>query len=106
MPDGTNITQFPGGDMNEGLIDVEDLFRIIEAFEGHKDEMDTQRGHIGALIKDGEETHGLHRAAFKLAVKLRNESSEKRADFLRAFDYYRKVLNFDAQQELPLDGAG
>ena len=103
MPDDSTVPiPLPDADESKGMIDVEEFLRIVAEFEGHKGKMDVERAHIGQLIKDGEATHGLHRSAFKLAVKLRNMTPEQRADFLRGFDYYRRILNFDAQQELPL----
>lgn len=53
------------------------------------------RGDMGAFIKDAEETHGIHRAAFKLAVKLDRMEQAKLADFLRGFDLYREYLKLD-----------
>ena len=40
------------------------------------------------------------RQAFKLAVKLKGMSSEKRTDFLRAIDSHRHILGLDDHGDL------
>lgn len=55
----------------------------------------TARGEIGSLMKDAEETHGVHRGAFKLALKLDGMEDLKAKDFLRSFDLYREYLKLD-----------
>ncbi|WP_428029785.1 hypothetical protein [Ancylobacter sp.] len=57
--------------------------------------MATQRGEIGSFIKDAEETHGIHRGAFKLVLKLDGMEDLKAKDFLRSFDLYREYLKLD-----------
>ena len=91
--------------MGAGDIVPDKLKQIVRAYEDHKGEMDEARGEIGALLKDAESTHGLHRAAFKQAVKLKNSAPEKCADFLRAFDSYRHILGLDDQVDLFEDAA-
>jgi hypothetical protein len=57
----------------------------------------TARGEIGSLMKDAEETHGVHRGAFKLALKLDGMEDLKMKDFLRSFDLYREYLKLDTR---------
>lgn len=68
-----------------------------------KSSMDEVRGEMGQLVKDGEETHGIHRGAMKQAFKLSRMESGSRAEYLRHFDHYRAALALDDQQSL-LDG--
>ena len=89
----------------DGSIDLAKLNEIVGDYENLKQDMDDTRSQMGHLLKDGEDTYGLHRAAFKLAVKIKNESVEKRADFLRAFDLYRRLLVLDDQPDM-LQGSG
>jgi hypothetical protein len=76
------------------------LQTLFSRADSHKAEMDSARGEMGAFIKDAEETHGIHRKAFKLALSCRRMESEQLSAFLRAFDLYRDVLNFDAQLDM------
>ncbi|MGA0564150.1 hypothetical protein ACO2RV_17025 [Ancylobacter sp. VNQ12] len=59
--------------------------------------MSETRGELGSFIKDAEETHGIHRAAFKLACKLNAMDDLKMKDFLRGFDLYREYLKLDTR---------
>lgn len=59
--------------------------------------MASERGNIGTLMKDAEETHGVHRGAFKLALKLDRMEDLKMKDFLRSFDLYREYLKLDTR---------
>lgn len=69
-----------------------------------KADMDESRGELGAKIKDAEETHGIHRGAFKLALKLRNMEDAPRADFLRALNDYIDKMGLRAQADLFEEG--
>lgn len=70
--------------------------------------MATTRGELGSFVKDAEETHGIHRGAFKLAVKLHGMDDLKMKDFLRGFDLYREYLKLDTRgnSDLLEDGDG
>ncbi|ACL61080.1 hypothetical protein [Methylobacterium nodulans] len=76
------------------------LQTLFSRADSHKAEMDNARGDFGAFIKDAEATHGIHRKAFKLALSCRRMEAEQLTAFLRAFDLYRDVLNFDAQLDM------
>lgn len=83
-----------------GDIDPAKLKQILGNYRSMKDDMDEARGDIGNMLKNAENDLGLHRGAFKLAAKLNGQSPEKRADFLRAFDSYRHILELDDQPDM------
>lgn len=62
------------------------------------------RGDIGALVKNAEEDHNIHRGAFKLVCKLERMDPTKRAEFLRHLDHYRHIADLDDQPDLLLSG--
>lgn len=76
------------------------LKSLVSKCASMKSEMDEARGELGAAIKDAEDTHGIHRKAFKLALTLRNIEDAPRADFLRALNDYIAKLGLDAQGDL------
>lgn len=57
------------------------------------------RGDLSSVLKEAEDV-GIHKAAFKLAIKLRQQTEEKRADFLRAFDDYRAKFGLDGTPDM------
>lgn len=84
----------------DGSVSPDKLKATQKQYDNLKQEMDDTRTDIANLLKTAEETHGIHKAAFKLIHKLQNMSSEKRADFLRAFDSYRHILELDDQPDM------
>ena len=88
-----------------GDITPEDLNKIVEAVKSAKGDMDEARSELGNLFKNAENDYGVHRAALKLAIKLQGQAVEKRADFLRAFDSYRHIMQLDEQADLLDDAA-
>ena len=87
-------------------IHPEVLKSLIGKCDSIRAEMDEARGELGAAIKDAEDTHGINRKAFKLCLSLRRMEDDKRADFLRSLDDYRKKLGFDDQLDMFEDGEG
>ena len=47
-----------------------------------KADMDQARGEIGALVKNGETDHNIHRKAFKQLVIVKNMDESKRSEYL------------------------
>ena len=68
--------------------------------------MDEARGELGAAVKDAEETHGINRKAFKLAMSLSRMDESKRSDFLRSLDDYRAKLELNPLPDMFADGHG
>lgn len=62
-------------------------------------------GKIGALTKNGEEQHNIHRGALKLAAKLDRMDPSKRSEFLIHFDHYCDILGLAVEPTL-FEGAG
>lgn len=58
------------------------------------------RGEIGALVKNAETDHNVHRGAFKMTAKLKKMDASARAEFLRHFDHYRDAAELDEQADL------
>jgi len=81
-------------------IHPEVLKSLISKCDGMKADMDEARGELGAAIKDAEETHGVHRKAFKQVLALKRMESAARSDFLRAFDDYREKLDLNDQPDM------
>lgn len=79
------------------------LKTLISRCDGMKADMDEARGELGALIKDAEETHGINRKAFKLALQCNRMEVDKRADFIRSFRDYCNKLGFTAQLDMFAD---
>ncbi|WP_287744276.1 hypothetical protein [Methylobacterium sp.] len=79
------------------------LKTLISRCDGMKADMDEARGELGALIKDAEETHGINRKAFKLALQCNRMEADKRADFIRSFRDYCNKLGFTAQLDMFAD---
>ena len=55
---------------------------------------------VARLYREAANNAGVHRGAFKLALKLQRQDPAKVADFLRAFDTYRGLLGIDAQGDM------
>lgn len=84
-------------------IHPEVLKSLISKCDGMKADMDEARGELGAAIKDAEETHGVHRRAFKQVLALKRMEAAARADYLRAFDDYRAKLDLNEQPDMFAD---
>lgn len=65
-------------------------------------EMAESRGELGAFVKDAEETHNIHRKAFKLFLQLERMDQTKLAEFLRHFDHYRHLGKLDDKAGIDL----
>ncbi len=87
-----------------GDISPENLQKVLRDYEVVKADKDAFSADMSEVLKRAEAVHGLHKAAFKAAFKLKQMESEKAADFLRAFDSYREILGLDAQLDM-LDAA-
>ncbi|WP_132254712.1 hypothetical protein [Methylobacterium segetis] len=81
-------------------IHSEVLKSLISKCDEMRADMDEARGTLGAAIKDAEDTHGVHRKAFKLVLSLKRMEDAARADFLRALDDYREKLDLNPQKDL------
>lgn len=87
-------------------IHPEVLKSLVSKCDGMKADMDEARGELGAAIKDAEETHGVHRRAFKMVLGLKRMESAARSDFLRAFDDYRTKLDLNDQPDMFAEAEG
>lgn len=81
-------------------VHAEVLKSLASSIGAMKADMDEARGEMGSAIKNAEEAHGVHRQAFKLALRLRNMEDAPRADFLRSLNDYIAKLGLDAQADL------
>jgi hypothetical protein len=79
------------------------LKTLISRCDSLKADMDSSRGELGSLIKDAEDTHGINRKAFKLALQCNRMEDDKRADFIRSFRDYCNKLGFTAQLDMFAD---
>lgn len=75
------------------------LQELVQQCFNLKSESDAARGELGSLMKNAEESHNIHRKAFKLSMQLNFMPEEKRADFLKAFDEYREELKLDEKRQ-------
>ncbi len=87
-----------------GDISPENLKKVSRDYEAAKADKDDASADMSEVLKRAEAVHGLHKAAFKSAFKLKHADPGKRADFLRAFDSYRHILELDDQPDM-LDSA-
>jgi len=55
---------------------------------------------VARLYREAANSAGVHRGAFKLALKLQRQDPAKVTDFLRAFDTYRGLLGLEAQGDM------
>ncbi len=97
----------PTGMITGKVVNKKVFDTLVSRVSTMNSKMSETRGELGSFIKDAEETHGIHRGAFKLAVKLHNMEDLKMKDFLRGFDLYREYLKLDtraAQDLLANDG--
>lgn len=88
--------------IKKGLGDIspENLQKVLRDYEAVKADKDDASADMGEVLKLAETLHGLHKAAFKAAFKLKHMEPEKKADFLRAFDSYRHILGLDDQPDM------
>ncbi|MGW9822266.1 uncharacterized protein (UPF0335 family) [Methylorubrum extorquens] len=82
------------------------LRALINKCDEMRSDMDEARGELGAAVKDAEETHGINRKAFKLAMSLSRMDESKRSDFLRSLDDYRAKLELNPLPDMFADGQG
>lgn len=87
----------PAGMITGKVVNKKVFETLVSRAASINSKMATQRGEIGTLMKDAEETHGVHRGAFKLALKLNGMEDLKMKDFLRSFDIYREYLKLDTR---------
>ncbi len=66
----------------------------------HKGRKDKAATAIAQAYKSHQNTYGMHTKAAKHAITLKNMEPEDRADYLRAFDEYRKTLGLDEQLDI------
>lgn len=85
----------PAGMITGKVVNKKVFETLVSRAASHNSKMATTRGEMGTLMKDAEETHGVHRGAFKLALKLDGMEDLKAKDFLRSFDLYREYLKLD-----------
>ncbi|BAQ44370.1 hypothetical protein [Methylobacterium aquaticum] len=81
-------------------VSAETLETLVRECASIKSKMDTARGELGSTIKDAEETHGINRPAFKLAMKLKGQETDKRRDFMRSFKDYCEKLGLNSQLDM------
>lgn len=87
----------PAGMITGKIVNHKVFETLVSRAASFNSKMATTRGEMGALMKDAEETHGVHRGAFKLALKLNGMEDLKMKDFLRSFDIYREYLKLDTR---------
>ena len=85
-------------------VNLDRLVKLAERYETKQAKVAELRGDVGSVIKEVEDL-GFNKAAFKLAVKLRNMEPEKRQDFLSSLNAYCDKLGVWAQSELFDDAA-
>ncbi|MFE1598211.1 hypothetical protein [Methylobacterium sp. ID0610] len=81
-------------------IHPEVLKSLVGKCQGIKADLDEARGELGSAIKDAEETHGINRPAFKLAMKLQGMETDKRRDFMRSLADYCDKLGLNDQADM------
>lgn len=87
----------PAGMITGKVVNKKVFETLVSRAASYNSKMATTRGDLGTLMKDAEETHGVHRGAFKLALKLDGMEDLKMKDFLRSFDLYREYLKLDTR---------
>lgn len=80
------------------------LRALINKCDEMRSDMDEARGELGSAVKDAEETHGINRKAFKLAMSLMRMEETKRSDFLRSLDDYRAKLELNPLPDMFEEG--
>lgn len=63
------------------------------------------RGDKSATLKAMEEDHGVHKAALKAALKVRNMDAVQAGEWLRHFEAYLDLFDVRAQSELAFEQA-
>jgi hypothetical protein len=77
------------------------LKKVESEYNSSKLQADEARGDMGALLKNAQNDHNVHRKAFKLALQCKNMDDTKRAEFLAHFDHYREAMKLEVST-LPL----
>lgn len=81
-------------------IDALRLRRFASEFRAAKDEMESARGSQGAIVKAMEDSLGINRKMFKLAVHLAGLEPPKGADLFRELESCCATLGVFDQAEL------
>ena len=76
---------------------LDEFCNDYEELNGRKNKATSE---IANLLKNGENTYGLHKKAFKLVMQLKSETPQKRADFMRAFAIYYDHFDLNAQPDM------
>lgn len=97
IDDDTEVKALPGSEV---------LAKLLKVLSEHGSTLAEVRGHIGAAIKDAEETNNVHRGVIKLIAKLEKMDDTKRAEWFRHFDHYadERGLRDQSQPDLFDDG--
>ena len=83
-------------------MDADSLHKLAADRDAAKSDADDARSAMENVLKGAENDHGVHRQAFKWAMRLRDMESTKRAAQLTHLRYYVHVFGLDAQHELQL----
>ena len=95
QPEASNVVSIPVSTMTKDLLE-----ELVSECGNYQAEMDSARGSMGTAIKTREESHNLHRKAFKWAMQLRRMEPEKRTALLQDLKLYIKWLDLDNQPDL------
>lgn len=87
-------------DSGDDLPDAKVLGEHIKKLNALNADSAEVRGEIGALVKDGETTHNIHRKAMKLVATIERMDETKRAEFLRHFFHYLEARELRVQPAL------
>ena len=93
--EASNVVSIPVSTMTKALLEG-----LVSECGNYQSEMDSARGSMGGAIKTMEESHNLHRKAFKWAMQLRRMEPEKRTALLQDLKLYIKWLDLDNQPDL------
>ena len=81
-------------------MDKKKLTGLMKELDKAKDEAVGCSEVMSEMIARAKEEHHLHPAAFRAAWRLARMPSEKRNDFLRAFDEYRMKLGLGDEPDM------
>ncbi|MEL7111665.1 MAG: hypothetical protein AAGK93_01845 [Pseudomonadota bacterium] len=100
MSDETGIDEETDVEVGGTLPSPEVIMRMLKDYKLSKADMDEHRGKIGALVQDGENTHNVHRKAFKLLTQVENMDDSKRSEFLFHFVSYLGMMGLAPHPDL------
>lgn len=103
MSDETGIDEETDVEVGNNLPTPEVIGRMLKEYKLSKADMDEHRGKIGALVQDGENTHNVHRKAFKLLTQVENMDDTKRSEFLFHFINYLGMMDLAPHPDLFAD---